>query len=1049
MLGVSRYCVRHLSLQEQFLTQNALPKLCCQQRLPREVILQGFDWLAPSARLRVAGAMCTNVEKATHDLIKEEDTSSTPAVSAEKPSTSTDVIKDAQGFPYEVAVRSGSFSECEAESDKSILQVQQALISQLLNQCALFLLPAYAVLTSLVFFYLRDHCEYLNQSERTAALTSAFIFGVAVLESVLKTSLDIKPYQAVEKVVRIVATVAGLTNLMLATIQVPVMRDPVTGCRVQMLRWVEWTVCAFAMTFVVQVVNAKSMKDALPLALSEGLSALCGLLLPLASSTFQWFVLMTISFILYYPIFPSAYSKWKAYLAVRDTPQHTWADVSLVSQMRTAHRLLLTCAIAWTLLVINYFVEPIVLRFWGEAEGRIYGYFSQLILDVMLKKFYFWLVASFQESLFDPLKEVESDLRLSQQQMQMVWDNCGDGLVLFFKDRAGGMQMRISPSLREMLPKENLERELQQSYLNKLVKLAWAEKDSKSLKVDEICTKNGRKIYTESKVDISLGETRTVVVRDISDRVQRFEAEKALAVSVVARQKDDEANHFCRHEVKNGLLAAQFQLLSIIDMHAMAMKSNNVFVSSEYPEDISTRLNSCVSEIKHTMNTVLLATTAKDIVNDTYMCHEENVSLSKLFSYWCETNHRLFISPKGLVNALPEVSLDTNVLTIIKNNAVSNALKYGHRSTPIFIDAQIQEGSLTFIVENSPGAHQDELLSLDDTDLIFSKGWQLHAHGDPKLQAESSGDGGWIMQRCSKALGGTCDIQFLPESTLLTLSFPVQINMTSSFCTSYQFPSDLWVLFIDDSPSQRLMFAQIFRVLGMPTERMFIKGKDEEEIMQFHDFAMDFIRSKPGHKFILVFDENLEFMCMDSGKTEVVSGSSIAKQMRTNLGEQEQSTLMLVRSANDGAKDIELFLARAHGTLSKRMMKKEEFLNTLVPMIVERFGISDASEDAGGLEEMELAQSIAEEIRGDIQLLKGICKCDGECANVSCDWNLAKRLLHRIKGNLYMVQSERASPILQQKLQDVKEIEGTAFPEVLRDIIVHLQATFDPPKSES
>ena len=47
-----------------------------------------------------------------------------------------------------------------------------------------------------------------------------------------------------------------------------------------------------------------------------------------------------------------------------------------------------------------------------------------------------------------------------------------------------------------------------------------------------------------------------IVVRDISERFRRFEAEKKVISETTARLKDAAANRFTRHEVKNGLLAA-------------------------------------------------------------------------------------------------------------------------------------------------------------------------------------------------------------------------------------------------------------------------------------------------------------------------------------------------------------------------------------------------------------------------------------------------------------------------------------------------------------
>ena len=54
-----------------------------------------------------------------------------------------------------------------------------------------------------------------------------------------------------------------------------------------------------------------------------------------------------------------------------------------------------------------------------------------------------------------------------------------------------------------------------------------------------------------------LGEHAIVVViRDVSERYRRFEAEKRFIVETTARQKDADANRFTRHEVKNGILSA-------------------------------------------------------------------------------------------------------------------------------------------------------------------------------------------------------------------------------------------------------------------------------------------------------------------------------------------------------------------------------------------------------------------------------------------------------------------------------------------------------------
>ena len=68
--------------------------------------------------------------------------------------------------------------------------------------------------------------------------------------------------------------------------------------------------------------------------------------------------------------------------------------------------------------------------------------------------------------------------------------------------------------------------------------------------------------YTREQIQCEANVTRMeensliIVVRDISERFRRFEAEKRIVSETTARLKDEAANRFTKHEVKNGLLAA-------------------------------------------------------------------------------------------------------------------------------------------------------------------------------------------------------------------------------------------------------------------------------------------------------------------------------------------------------------------------------------------------------------------------------------------------------------------------------------------------------------
>jgi hypothetical protein len=92
--------------------------------------------------------------------------------------------------------------------------------------------------------------------------------------------------------------------------------------------------------------------------------------------------------------------------------------------------------------------------------------------------------------------------------------------------------------------------------------------------VAEVGRKGDLSSEMSCEVNISLLEGRSCVLtlRDISERLHRFQVEKRLVKEVTSRKKDEEANRFTRHEVKNALLAA----MGILDHLKELMQRSNV-----------------------------------------------------------------------------------------------------------------------------------------------------------------------------------------------------------------------------------------------------------------------------------------------------------------------------------------------------------------------------------------------------------------------------------------------------------------------------------------
>jgi hypothetical protein len=113
---------------------------------------------------------------------------------------------------------------------------------------------------------------------------------------------------------------------------------------------------------------------------------------------------------------------------------------------------------------------------------------------------------------------------------------------------------------------------------------------------------------TTIKFEVTLtrleGDAIVLVVRNVSERFQRFEAEKRFIFETTARQRDAEANRFTRHEVKNGILAAIEICGSIHDqllnnpLHMM--KDSSVAMGKRKSLGIES-----VDELDHTLHEVL------------------------------------------------------------------------------------------------------------------------------------------------------------------------------------------------------------------------------------------------------------------------------------------------------------------------------------------------------------------------------------------------------------------------------------------------------------
>jgi hypothetical protein len=216
-------------------------------------------------------------------------------------------------------------------------------------------ISVYVVLLALVFAT-GERAELLP-SERLAAGLSGMILSTAFVIRILEQMVRPAPSTGVGTVMIVVHLISCATNLMLTVGPMPMLIDPFTNCRVHLVRWCEWTVLAFTMSFVVEAIDSYDIKRPIAFGLTMGGSTVCGLILPYTTGPISWIIVMTISFVLYFDLFRRVYIKIKNKVAMPagwpkgGTPQEREAYRRWIS----ARRLVVSCAVMWTAFVADYF----------------------------------------------------------------------------------------------------------------------------------------------------------------------------------------------------------------------------------------------------------------------------------------------------------------------------------------------------------------------------------------------------------------------------------------------------------------------------------------------------------------------------------------------------------------------------------------------------------------------------------------------------------------------------------------------------------------------
>ena len=805
--------------------------------------------------------------------------------------------------------------------------------------------------------------------------------------------------------------VSMLSNLLMGIHRSPITKDPITGCKVHLLRWCEWIPLAFLMTFMTEVVgmeNArKNISSAYKLALTQGLSTVFGILFPLCSRKSTWLFSMCLSMSFYLCLFPRLFEKRKQFLVKK--MGNTVDEIENYHRAKYAYQLLLICSVMWTFLVICFFFAAAAHMI--APPGSIFANPSMTMIiecfvDVIIKVLYLKIINEIQNTIFDERARARRWLEELRNMMTVVWESSSDIIAISMRNAYNGdISTIVSPNFKHKNKKEDEEiskvsssaimfvlkgediknnsklgnaplsinpssvtilnaDENDTTYINEnpffskalsslgdVIVKAWASPKNENLFMHDLITLDGSSIQSEATQNQFEENAMIVILRDISERFMRFEAEKKVVSETTARLKDAEANRFTRHEVKNGLLAAIELCNGLKSIAENENTGNMVAHESDVGNAQASKAHSMsqyISDLHSTLNevldTVLAEAMSKEVIYEVYRPVLERLNIAQVLRNSVEIGHKERFPIESDPSPFPEFNFDQQLLIYIHRNAITNAIKYGKKDGLIrtVLEYDSTSKKLSMMVINLPGEGHVHILAMGEAacEAVFVQGKQLHKDFDSynRTHATSSGDGAWIVQKCAKTLGGKCDIRFEEHQTVFSFQCPAnplsQRRESSSELDKFQVPENTFGIAIDDSKVQRKLMSRFLSTVGVKSDRLIVQGKDKDEILSFEKYVVDLVRDKPNDYFLIIADENLDMNCSEGR----LSGSICIQKILQQLEEiDEARVLALVRSANDSANEFALYNSRAHGFMVKAPMKAQQVNEILRHFWMKRF----------------------------------------------------------------------------------------------------------------
>lgn len=248
-----------------------------------------------------------------------------------------------------------------------------------------FTITAYTALNVAVFA-LTPTTLALSKDEHTAVVLTLCLQVASLLHDALARTRISETELDTHLCIVVVKLLAATTNALLCFLpETPFLIDRVTGRNNSMLRWAEWVVLAFTITFIVEAVDTTKARTPVLVGASQSLSTLCGLFLPFASALpVAWAMLLVVSFLFYFVIFVRLPAKHRKLQLMRSSlPGGSYAVVRAELGMR----LLWVCVAIWSALTAVWCADAIVGRV-VERGATSWSFIADCVIDCVAKALY-------------------------------------------------------------------------------------------------------------------------------------------------------------------------------------------------------------------------------------------------------------------------------------------------------------------------------------------------------------------------------------------------------------------------------------------------------------------------------------------------------------------------------------------------------------------------------------------------------------------------------------------------------------------------------------